>query len=156
MKNIFPLIFVILFMMQVLTAWAENVYDDYDLFEKSNSSAYSAYKNVDGFMEIIIRDSQGNLVGFLKTDFLDVLDNEVMTKKIDNWPVKQIVRNGQNYELLQSTGIMNITKEKNMGGSGGTIVIDGEKRWGLYAYHDQYPAQKGDIATIIYSIFQKI
>jgi len=60
------------------------------------------YKKEDGFVDIIIRDSKGNLIGFMRYEAPRVLTHPLLEDRLNEWRVdKVITRENQEFEVLK-------------------------------------------------------
>jgi len=113
------------------------------------------FNRVDGFTEFILRDSQGNLIGYFKSPYLLVLDHEIAQNFTDSWTViREISFEGTNYEVIQKI----LTFEIESGTFIATMRISDRQdkielimapTWG-------FPIHPGDKITKLYTIFRPI
>ena len=114
------------------------------------------YNRTDGFLEFILRDSQGNLIGYFKSPYLLVLDHEVAQNFTDSWPVvREISFEGTNYEVIQRlyTGEIGdgtfVATLKVFDKQDPNIGLIMSPTWG-------FPTHPGDKVTKLYTIFRPI
>ena len=117
------------------------------------------YEPLDGFLDVKVHDSHGNLAAHLKITRLNVLNHEIAKNFIDEWPLtKVITRNGKEFEVLQHE----LEKKVHM-----DRIYGGAVHYGITSPHDkdlylisanywQYLVQKGDTVTFVYTTFRSI
>lgn len=118
------------------------------------------YKELDGFVEAKVHDSNGYLVADIKVRSVSYLDHEIVDKIIDEWPViKTVNRDGKNYEVRQLKEDLLVE---------GRYIYGGAHYYGIYfpqirsdfgimhATYWQYQVEKGDIITMIRTVFRPI
>jgi len=112
------------------------------------------YKLTDGMLEIIVRDPDGNLAGYLKTDKnFTILTHEVGEEIKYTWPVKKIVtRDGQKYEVRQGDlgGIIDSVKFLGQFGMGLKPLED---VYIIFVHYHGYVANVGDSFTYRFTIY---
>lgn len=112
------------------------------------------YLEADGYTEIIIRNSQGQLIGYLKDTIFQILNHELATNYISDWPIeKQIVRNEQNYEVLKKIETK-VTHSDSVMGRYGTFDDVNPEILLILTTHWGYKFNEGDEITFIETIFR--
>jgi len=113
------------------------------------------YKSVDGTLEIIIRNPQGHLTGYIKTTDIIVLDHLVAKENIDEWPVKEIInRNGQDVQVSQLV-TENVVEEENSYSKIYHSDLDKQQVL-IITKHHGFPVDRGDVVTLVFTIFRPI
>ena len=113
------------------------------------------YKSVDGTLEVIIRNPQGNLMGYIKTTNIVVLDHPIAKEKIDEWSFKKILnRDGQDFEVFQKV-IENVIEEENSMSQIRYVDPDQQQVLLITKTHG-FPIDKGDMITLVFTIFRPI
>jgi len=123
-------------------------------------SASFGHKLLDGFIDVIIRDSQGRLVGYFRDSEIGILKHEVAENMIDNWNVtKTINRNGTDYEIHQYERVKESGRDGNIWGGAkhyGIQIPNNNNVWLVYANYWMYLPSKGDTITYVYSVFRPV
>jgi len=117
------------------------------------------YKKLDGFLDVKIHDLLGKLVGHLRINDLQVLNQTIGNNLIEEWPVtKVITRNGQDYEVLQYEKSKSVKINHYSGGAShyGIKYPYAEKTWIVYANYWMYRALEGDTVTFVYTVFKPL
>jgi len=141
---------------------------DYDIAKLELDRNTSLYSKIDGYVEIIVHDSQDRLVTYLVEQNLYVLDLDPVKDMIDAWPVTKVVnRNGQNFEVLIIVDQKTSNSDKVI--SGDRIKMNmtefvtedndissalAEQLITLRFMHPQYLLETGDTIYTVYSIFR--
>jgi len=114
---------------------------------------------LDGFMEVTVRDSQGQLVMHLKIPEITVLNHEIGNDFVNGWPVKKIVtRNGQEFEVLQHELVKEVKVDTIYGGADhyGIKLASSKDVNKVYANYWQYIVQEGDTVNFVYTVYRPI
>ena len=114
------------------------------------------YYDIDGFVEVQVRDSQGHLVAFLKTSGLRVLNHTFAQNFVDHWPTKGVItRDGKTFEIIQFNATETIPSDTVYGQ---TRVIHRENPSAAVVFYSNwgYPLEKGDRVTAVYTIFKPL
>ena len=118
------------------------------------------YKNLDGFVEAKIYDSNGYLVGHLQVQNLYNVNHNIFNKTIDEWPLKQMInRNGQDYEVRQLEEEIFPTYRFLYGGAHryGIYFPQPNSEFGLIeGSYWQFLTDKGDVVKIVRTVFRPI
>ena len=111
---------------------------------------------VDGILEVIIRDSNQNLVGYIKTNEIRILDHKIATEYVQSWPVKQIItRDGKNYQVHQYEILDDIKRGEIYGIK--RLSIGDKINIFIFAFHyPNFSTMKGDTVTSIFKIFSPV
>jgi hypothetical protein len=119
-----------------------------------------SYKKFDGFVDTMIYDPQGYLVGHLKVRDLRYLDHEIFYRIIDEWPVTKIInRDGVDYEVRQHTEEYDVPYRNWEGGVyryGIYFSISDSKFEIISASHWLYHVEEGDHIKVIRTFFQPV
>ena len=147
---------IILFSFASILVFAESIDDTDSLSDQDTEFIPYEYQSIDGFMEIIVRDSQGSLVAYLKTDDLELLDYEVAKNMVNDWPVKKIIRNGQEVEVHQNifSRIIEDENPRNVSGDNIYSYISDTKVLLLSSHHNGFNVENGDEVTNIHTVFR--
>jgi len=116
-------------------------------------------KKLDGFLDVMIHDSQGLLAGHLRVNDLQLLNHTLAESIINEWPVTQIItRNGQDYEVLQHHITQKIFVPKYNGGAShyGIKYPHYDNVWDVHANYWMYRVQKGDTVDFVYTVFRPV
>lgn len=116
-----------------------------------------SYNRIDGLIEIIVRDSDGHLVTYLKSTHLEILNDEFAEKFLNEWTVQEVItRDGQDFEVLQTTKLLNIEKNLVVAYDGFIISANTIKIGLLHAKFNQILLEKGDTINYFYTYFRPI
>lgn len=124
------------------------------------------YKEAKGLMEIKITDLHGNLVGYLQTLKIRILEHEITNLVFDEWESGgETLIDGTKYEILQFERVLPVS-ENNIPGRTGFGIPIGESEdptlgfdqrlWIIMARHPQYLVEEGDTLTISYTLLRPI
>ena len=114
------------------------------------------YLEIDGFMEIQVNDSQGNLVTHFRTRNFNVLDNSLAEDVINSFSVKKIIiRDGQEFEVLQKKISIREESDSTPGRTGFHFTYNPEVMI-AYSTHYQFVLEEGDVVTFYSNIFRPI
>jgi len=114
------------------------------------------YMRVDGFTEIQVNDSQGNLVTHFRTKNLNVLNNSLAEEVVNSFSVKKIIiRDGQEFEVLQRKIVIHEDSDSTPGRTGFNFTYNPEI-WLGFSTHYQYILKEGDVVTFYPTIFRPI
>ena len=106
-------------------------------------------------IEMIIRDSQGHITSYMKTNHMEVLNTDSAKQFVDSWPiVSQIERDGEKFNVVQYIITKEDVKDGFWGGTGATKNTSAGIVWYTYAQHNHYYQLKGETATYIYTIYR--
>src|SRR3989304_2075192 len=118
------------------------------------------YKNLDGFVEAKIYDSNGYLVGHLQVQNLYNVNHNIFNKTIDEWPLKQTInRNGQDYEVRKLEEEIFPDYRFLYGGAHryGIYFPQPNSEFGLIeGSYWQFLTDKGDVVKIVRTVFRPI
>jgi len=111
-------------------------------------------KNPEIFIQIEVRDSNGQLVGYTEGNpqifYLDTAlewIEPLATKKI-------IIKDGERAELLQYEYQIDIFKDRTSAAYYLKLPVNGQTVTVLYFYHDSYHLLPGDTVTIHWTVFR--
>ncbi len=112
------------------------------------------YSEVDGITEVEIHDSLGYLVGYLKTQSMQIIDDENVKQYFKNtvFERKTITHNGQEVEALQYRFIHTITFD-GVAAYSGITSPDAPDVLTLFSPNSMYLLAKGDTLTFLISWF---
>ena len=115
----------------------------------------------DGFTELIVRDSQGNLVVYLKTLRLKILNHPLVeTLFMDDWNTGEtITREGKEFQVYTQEFVETQEKVdpfKTVGRWGGQVRQEGVNLWVYASPISQVPLHVGDEITTIITFFKPV
>jgi len=114
------------------------------------------YNIVEGYGEIIIRNSEDHLVGYKKVSKLNIFEHPFVQGEIDSWDVVgTIERDGIEYDMIQRQNELFFEIDIGPGITGMTIGYFEKPVFFIYFSHEQYLLEPGDWITIYYTIFVK-
>ena len=146
MKKLF---FLIIFLAFIVTPTAFGQYRDFDS-SIDNEKIYM-------FVQVQVRDSNGNLAGYIETDRIFVVDFEKLSKNLDSIPKdsenrKTIVIDGKSLEIITGEGLKIHSSETVVS----LTAISGESGVLAFANHDGYPVKVGDEALSTWTIIRPV
>jgi len=144
-KILFIFFFIILFVPS----------SSYSQLEEYNFETAIDIDKIYIFVQIQIRDPSSNLVGYIETDRIVIVDIETFTEVLDEAPddpakKRKLFIDGQEYEVI--TGIGETRPKSDTVVSLSTISNNG--RVIAYANHDGYPVRDGDEAISTWTIIR--
>lgn len=114
------------------------------------------YEAFGGFTDVLVRDSEGQLIAYFKRPFVQVLNHELALNFVNEWDVSEkITLNGTDYEVLHRAYY---TDNSDLEGVFSSLYIENLEEqlnlvrapsWGI-------PIHPGDKITHLYTIFKKI
>ncbi|KFM20130.1 hypothetical protein AAA799P11_00201 [Marine Group I thaumarchaeote SCGC AAA799-P11] len=109
------------------------------------------------FVQIQVRDSGGNLVGYIETDRVVITDFEKLSENLNNIPQesdkrKTMTIDGQEFEIITGEGLARHQSETVVSLS----AISGESGVLAFANHDGYPVKVGDEALSTWTIVRPL
>jgi len=126
-----------------------------------------SYQQVEGVLEILVHNSEGHLVTYLKSTKIHFLDHPIAENLLNSWPVTEIVtRNGQEFEVHQNVVVMEVDKKSYPGRTGFTIDFQSQglelkegfvykkKLYLVQVFHNVFLIEKGDTITTVYTVFR--
>ena len=114
------------------------------------------YEKVDGSFEMILRDSEGKLVAFGKTNELEIMKHTIVDLELLSWDVVDVfTKNDQKYEIIQSKHVREINGATSYGNYG-IQVTNSPGIWLVFAHYYQVPVEVGDELTFIFRIVRAI
>lgn len=120
------------------------------------SAARLGYLPIDGYVDVKIHDSEGRLVSNIQVTNLKLLNHEIGTNLIDEWPmIEEINRDGNQYVVRQSEKNIDVQLQYVFGGAShyGIMYPYEDGTWLLYGNYWQYYVDKGDTVTFVYTAF---
>jgi len=118
------------------------------------------YNDVDGYIEIIVRDSQGFLVAYMKPTVFKVIDHPLLlADELKEWRVDEtIIRDGQEFQVLKRKLELKIQDEypSNTIGRFGIGVNEPEQFFVYFSNAHQVPVTNGDQMTMLFTKFRPI
>ena len=146
MNKIFPLAAILIVFA---TPAAFGQYRDFD-DSINNEKIYM-------FVQIQVRDSGGNLVGYIETDRVVITDFEKLTESLDSIPQdsdkrKTMTIDDQEFEIIRGEGLVKHQSDTVVSLSaisGGSGVL-------AFANHDGYPVRAGDTALSTWTIIRPV
>jgi len=116
---------------------------------------YYRYNYPDAMFEAIVRNSQGDLVAYLKHPEVRVLDHEVAEKEIELWPtIKIISRNGTQVEVKQFHSLITIPEEASLGVFG--VKWRNTDQWLIRTHYHSPVIDPNDTIEVIFTIFKPL
>lgn len=133
----------------------------YEVSQLINESEL-VYENALGWMSLKINDVHGNLVGYLETSRIQILDHSITDKFFIYWESGgEILIDEVMYEILSYTTVLSPTSENHTisgSGLGFEYTQYGTKSelWIVTADHPQYRAMNDDVIISSYTVFLPI
>jgi len=129
--------------------------NSYGQTKESSNNTEAATKSV-VFMQILVHDSNGQLVGYSEGQpqifYLDYL-----IKQIEPLSNKTIIKQGEkSFELMQYQEKILLDKAQTSGAYFFIYPIDGDMKTLLYFHHDSFHLLPGDTATILYTVTRSV
>ena len=137
---------------------AMNVDPEMEKIASSNSNLIKDainYQLLDGTLEILLHDSDNNLLGHIITQNVRVIDHEVTDWEIDTWPVKEIItKNDKKFEIRQriTSGIM----DKGYFGQTARQHELLPLVYTFFTHHNGALAVDGDKITYVYTVSRPV
>lgn len=127
------------------------------VISSANSYAQTA-SNLVIFMQAKIQDSQGDLVGYLESTKVTIVDADKLNKLIDanagTFHKDIILINGQKFELIKASPTV-LHNSSTIVSQNLISVSDGKQSHVLvFASHDGYPVVSGDRVTTYWTIIR--
>ena len=118
-------------------------------------------KPLDGFVEMKVHDSAGNLVAHLRIDELFGLNNEIIDDMIDEWSVRKIInRDGIDYEVRQNVQEIHANNRFMYGGAQFYGIYfpknDDSPAILLHTSYWQFFVERGDTVTLVQTVFKPV
>ncbi len=111
--------------------------------------------NASIFVQIQVRNSDGQLVTYLEPNKIFILDMELLTGVLDTQPVQQTFsRSGQNFELITLDVEKKITIPDVISKTSFGTIVDGKEVRLVSSVHDGYPVIPSDTVTTIWTIIR--
>jgi len=111
------------------------------------------FKPFDGNAEIILRDSNGGLVGLLYASALHLENATLATERLDVSPKKTITRDGQEFEIITMKQLGHVTFDTVIAK---TYIYSQEGQPFLQTMHWGYPVVSGDTINTTYVISRTV
>lgn len=125
-----------------------NIFESFDNF---------SYRNLDGYVEIIVRDSDGHLITYSKSLSLRILNDKSAEKFLDEWDVREVItRNGQDFEVLQTETLQTIENELIISNVKKILHLNISKIHLLDTIFRQILVENGDTVNYFYTVFRPI
>ena len=114
------------------------------------ASSGISYSDLDGELEVIIRDPNNSLVGYFRTTNLKIIDHSIAEFALEEWTEeKTITIDGVDYKLLQKVEESMILEETAFGQFGIASNFD-LSTFVVYSYGNAVVINKGDTLTFIF------
>ena len=126
---------------------------DYEPAKSNLDLAFNgaAFRHVTGSLEVTLRDQQGNLLVFLKSNRLTALDSYFADTLFGDWDViRTISKNGQKYQVIQYTREMIIDEETAYGAH--QLVLLNTNTLLINVFAPQVPVKVGDKLTHVFTL----
>ena len=117
------------------------------------------YKQVDGFLDVKVHDSNGALAIHLRSPKIELLKHDISDILLDEWNVVGTkIINGTDFEILQFERSANVNAIQMYGGAKhyGISYQFHRDLWKLYSNYWFYNVDKGDTVTFTYTVFRQI
>jgi len=125
----------------------------------SATSGKLGYRQLDGFLDVMVHDSNGFLSSHVRVTKLSLLNHTLGDNLIESWPVVDTVqRNGTMYELRQLEKESDVHFVHLYGGAVhyGIPYSSMKVAWLMTANYWMYYVHEGDKVTFVYSAFNPI
>ena len=114
------------------------------------ASSGISYSDLDGELEVIIRDSNNSLVGYYRTTNLKIIDHSIAELALEQWTEeKTITIDGVDYKLLQEV-VENVVSAETALGQFGIASNFEPSTFVVYSYGNAVVINKGDTLTFIF------
>jgi len=112
----------------------------------------------EGFVELILRDNQGNLVAYSKNNRITGFDSEFLKNWVSSWPTKKIIYDNQIVEAFDKVRVLDMHEDKVVATTGFLTNSNSTNTdfTVLRSVHNGYLTVEGDTFTILYSIFSPL
>ena len=122
--------------------------DSYALSDKN------LYETAQGIADIIIHDSHGNFISYVRTTQVVILIGDIANKELDRFVVKKITHNDQEFELIAMQVTSVATKDKTitktyLAPKDTTIPL-------IITRHAGYVTEPGDVISTYYRVMRPI
>ena len=129
--------------------------NSYGQTKETSNNTEAATKSV-FFMQMLVHDSNGQLVGYTEGQpqifYLDYL-----IKQIEPLTHKTIIKQGEkSFELMQYQEKIFLDKTQTSGAYFFKQPIDGDMKTFLYFHHDSFHLLPGDTATILWTVTRSV
>jgi len=124
------------------------------------------YQRVKGLMELKINDSHGNLVGYLQTSTIRILNHEITDVFFDRWiSENETIIDGIRYEILRFENDFTASKKVWTGRTGigftpGSTDVQSLgfifDHWIVYSSHQLFVVEEGDVIKITFTVLRPI
>jgi len=113
------------------------------------------YKKIPGFMEIIRRDVDGNLVAYQKTSYVAIPPSPLVEDWIKGWSTKKVTGiSGDEVEVYQKTLSFSTQRESVFPEYGLKYLKYNTFLFSVYTVTHGQPSQFGDKVTLVVSIYK--
>jgi len=120
--------------------------------ERLFAASELSYKSFNGYVEIIIRDQEGNLVGYSKNSSVAVINLEDYKAWVNSWPTTELNYQGKKVEALtRSTTIP--SNDDRVFTQFGLKLKSNLDVFTIFTLNNGFPMEKTDTITLIYSLF---
>ena len=108
-------------------------------------------------LKILIRDSNGGLIGYQEAFGLGVFQHNYTEQFLDLWEVKtELAQEGQNYEVLQFRGDFLVTIPETFSQAYIANVINGTEMPSIFTLHHGVPSQLGNKVYELWTLVRPI
>jgi hypothetical protein len=126
-------------------------------YSYAESSKEKNNDNVELFMQIVLRNSDGTLVGYIEDTPQQIFHIDQVVDWVESRANKSIIiKNGEKFEMLQFVDIISYSETKTFGGYFLKVPVNGKTVNGMYFSFDSFYILPGDTAQIFWTIFRSI
>ena len=109
-------------------------------------------KDLEGTIEITLRDPLGNLVAYQKATHLDMLDHELTKSLLDEWVIVDTInRNGIDVQVRQWDTKAILLEPTAIGTFG--VTFRTAEAFMVFSSHNALPVMPGDEISMIFTVF---
>lgn len=112
------------------------------------------YTPIEGELNIIVRNSQGDLVAFLRTNYIEILDHKVAYDYLDGQPEKTLTQNNQKFNTISIH--KSKIDEEIMDSQSYYLTIKNVPFPILRSFTSSYITEIGDKVDFYYTIYKPI
>ncbi len=142
------IITILIFVMFLSIIFVGNSYDQ---TKETSNNTEATTKSV-FFMQMLVHDSNGQLVGYTEGQ-PQILYRNNLIKWVELKSQKTIIKQGEkSFELMQYQEKILLDKAQTSGAYFFKQPIDGDMKTFLYFHHDSFHLFPGDTATILWTV----
>lgn len=122
---------------------------------KINHGHQKYFKPEFGFVELVVRDKDGNLITYQRKNSFSILDDPIASERIENWDlVKEVIKDGKKYKILHHEETRTISKKEPVGHPGIVYPFSLERIWLTFSQFELYEVYPGDVVTTGFTLYQ--